>query len=224
VLVEAARDGSLRGYPHIKVLDDLDDLDEVQSDLALGERGQARIVRSLPGRLLSQAAIELRPATVQSAVERYFTESLQRVAFVAHSALTYEGFIDLARALLIECLPGGDRAEFERLRRRADDGSLREALESAPGIGALCEELGLRDVRVEAPRPLRFACRCSLPRAEATLAALPLADLEEMAGTSRPADLHCHMCGKHYAVSPARLAQALAARRGGRPENGHDAS
>jgi molecular chaperone Hsp33 len=224
VLVEAARDGALRGYPHIKVLDDLDDLDDVLSGMALGERGQARIVRSRPGRLLSQAVIELRPATVPSAVERYFAESLQRVAFVVHSALTYDGFIDLARALLIECLPGGDRAEFERLRHRADDGSLREALESAPGIGALCEELGLRDARVEPPRPLRFACRCTMARAAATLAALPLAELEEMAAAGRPADLHCHMCGKHYAVSPAQLAHALAARRGGCRENGLDAS
>lgn len=224
VLVEAARDGSLRGYPRIKVLDDLDDLEDLQSGLALGERGQAQIVRSRPGQLLSRAALDLRPASVQAAVERYFADSLQRVAFVVHSALTYDGFIDLARALLIECLPGGDRSEFERLRRRADDGSLREALEAAPGIGALCEELGLRDVRVEPPRPLRFACRCNLARAEATLAALPLAELEEMAGAGRPADLHCHMCGKHYTVSTARLEQALAARRGERRENGPDAS
>ncbi len=224
VLVEAARDGSLRGYPRIKVIDELDDLDDLRSSLALGERGQARILRSLPERLLAQAALELHPATVQSVVERYFAESLQRVVFVVLSALVYEGFIDMSRALLIECLPGGDRREFERLRRRADDGSLREALESAPGIGALCEEMGLHDVRVETPLPLRFNCRCSQARAEATLAALPLPDLEAMAGTGRPADMHCHMCGKHYAVSPARLKEVLAARRRDHPRKGNDAS
>ncbi|MDD5706258.1 MAG: Hsp33 family molecular chaperone HslO [Kiritimatiellae bacterium] len=212
VLVETARDGGLRGYPHMKVLNELDDQEEVVTAPALGDRAEVQVIRSVPGRIVSYASLEVRPATVAATIERYYADSLQRQVFVALSATTYEGYIDLARALLIECPKDGHRREYDRLRRRADDGSLLEALEAAPGVSALFEELGLRDVRMEMPRPLRFACRCSAARAETTLSALSPEEFEEMAAAGRPAEIHCHMCGKSYTVPAARLAALRAAR------------
>ena len=49
VTVEATRDGALRGYPRIKILNDLDGNEEILSAPALGQSGEAQILRSVPG-------------------------------------------------------------------------------------------------------------------------------------------------------------------------------
>lgn len=213
VLAECAFDGGLRGYTQRKLLDDLDGSEEPASAAAFGESATVSMIRSLPGRILAHAGVDVRPASAQLAVERLFAHSLQRHARVLIVALAYEGSIDLVRGLLVECLPDGDRAAFEALGRRLDDGSALEALEAAPSAAALCEELGLDAPRPAPPRPLRFACRCSPGRAESSLAALSTAELAAMAAGERPADVHCNLCGRHFAVAPARLRSLLTARR-----------
>ena len=207
LLVEAGRDGALRGYTHVKVLNDLDGREEVLAAPALGESGAAQILRSVPGRVISRAGVDLAPPSVQAAVDRYLNHSLQRTAFAVILAAPYEDGVDLARAVLVECLPDGDPHEFARLRSRVEDGSLAEALEMADGARDFCEELGLCSERADPPRPLRFACRCSTERAQAVLTTLKPEELRAMAAAGRPGDIFCHLCGRHYAFSPERLRQ-----------------
>jgi molecular chaperone Hsp33 len=206
-LVEATIDGCLRGYAQTKILNALDGRESIATAEALGESGEAGVVRSLPGRRVSQAAFEVRPASVAGAVQQYFECSLQRPAFVRILAMDYGGNVDLARGLLVERLPDGDRHAFARVRALFDEGAGFDALESAAGLDALAEELGLGPLRTDPPRPLRFGCRCSGPRAESTLRALTDAALDEMVRSGKPATIHCHMCGASYTVSAARLAE-----------------
>lgn len=207
VVAEAARDGALRGYTRVKILNDLDDREEVLSAPALGDAGEAQIMRSLPGRIVSRAGVDVAPPSVKAAVDRYLGHSLQRTAFAVILAIPYDDGVDLARAVLVECPPGGDRREFARLRGCAADGSLAEALEMADGARSFCEELGLPADSLGTPRPLRFACRCSAERAQAALAALQPDELRDMAAGGRPADIYCHMCGRHFAFEAGRLLQ-----------------
>ncbi len=222
VLVEASRDGSLRGYPQIKVMNALDGQEEISSAPAWGDSGKAAFIRSVPGRILAQAAVDVSPASVEGALNRYLNLSLQRQALAILLATEYDGEVDLVRAFFLECLPDGDQAEFNRLRARALDGSLRESLEFADGAAALCADLGLADVICDAPRPLRFACRCSESRALQALAALSAAELREMAGASKAAGITCHLCGRTYPFAPDVLFDLALAnetgRRGGAPD------
>jgi len=125
------------------------------------------------------------------------------------SALAYGGFIDCARGLQFECLPGGNRELFGRLAHFAEDGTLLECLEAAVSLATICETVGLADCVFQAPKPLRFACRCSPERVEGMLSGMPSSDLEAMIREGRPAQIFCHMCGRGYQVATDRLGAIL---------------
>ncbi len=206
ILVEASADGALRGYPHIKVLNHLDDREDLDAAGALGEQAQVQVVRSVPGHILAHGSLEVRPATVRAAVQAYLDQSLQRTAWVQTSALSYGGYLDQSRSVMAECLPDGDQQAFARLRGLFDDGSALEALESASSLAAWADELGMGEVRFEPVRPLRFECRCSQARAEGILAALSVEERAALVAGGQPATIHCHMCGRAYTIAPERMA------------------
>ncbi len=213
VLVEARADGGLRGYTRVKVLNELDACEELEASAALGEWAEVQIVRSVPGKIVSSAAMEVNPASVTKALEVYYRQSLQRHVRVQLSALAYGGFIDGARGLQVECLPDGDVEVFERLSRLADDGTILDCLEGSASLPTVCETLGLADCVFQAPKPLKFACPCSPERVEGMLEAMPSGDLEAMILEARPAQIFCHMCGKGYTVGVDRLKGILKARK-----------
>jgi molecular chaperone Hsp33 len=213
VLVEANADGGLRGYTQVKVMNDLDACEELDVSSALGELAEVQIIRSLPGKILSSASTDVSPASVMKGLEQYYHQSLQRQVMVQISALAYGGFLDGARGLLVECLPDGDKEMFSRLARFFEDGTVLECLEASASLPTLAETLGLTDCVLQAPKPLRFACRCSEERVLGMLAGMPSADLEAMVMENRPAQIFCHMCGKGYQIEVARL-QEILKRRG----------
>ena len=212
VLVEAAADGGLRGYTQVKVMNDLDACEELDASAALGEFAEVQVVRSVSGKVLASGATDVSPASVIRGIEQYFRNSLQRHVLVQISALAYGGFIDGARGLLIECLPDCNRERFSRLARFAEDGTVLECLEAAASLATICETVGLTDCVFQAPRPLRFACRCSPERVEGMLAAMSSEDLKAMISENRPAQVFCHMCGKGYQVGTDRLLAMIQAR------------
>ena len=212
LLVEASADGGLRGYTRVKVINDLDACEELDASSALGDAGEVQVVRSLPGKVLSSGVAEVSPASVVRGLEQYYRTSLQRHVVVQISALAYGGFIDGARGVLFECLPDGNRERFGRLAQLAEDGTVLECLEASASLATLCETVGLTDCVPQAPKPLRFACRCTPERVESMLAGLSSEDLDAMAREERPAQIYCHMCGKGYRVDPERLRAILRSR------------
>jgi molecular chaperone Hsp33 len=214
LLVEADADGSLRGYTHVKVMNELDECEELDLSCALGDQGEIQIIRSLPGKILASGMAAVSPASVIKGLEQYYQHSLQRRVLVQVSALAYGGFIDGSRGLLVECLPDSDRDTFERIARYFEDGTVQESLEAAASPQTLCSTLGLDDCVFQPAKPLRFACRCTAERVDAMLIAMPSADLEELVREDRPARIFCHMCGKGYEVPVERLQQILDERGG----------
>ena len=205
VLVEASADGGLRGYTQVKVMNELDACEELDASAALGEFAEVQVVRSVSGKVLSSGSTDVSPASVIRGIEQYFRNSLQRQVVVQISALAYGGFIDGARGLLIECLPDGNRERFSRLAHFTEDGTVLECLEASASLATICETVGLTDCVFQAPKPLRFACRCSPERVESMLAAMSPEELKEMIREDRPAQIFCHMCGKGYRVGTDRL-------------------
>lgn len=215
LLVEADYKGDLRGYTHVKIMDDLDRRDDPDDNETLGDRATVQIIRSVPGHLVGQASFDVQPATVCGALECYFRQSLQRHVAVELSALTYGGFVDLARGFQVECLPDGNHAEFERVAALVADGTVMESLESCGSLVSVCQTLGLTDVAPEAPRPLRFACRCSRKRVESLLASLTIQELDAMVREGKPASVLCHMCGAGYTIPVSHLESIARARHTG---------
>ncbi|MFZ4397568.1 MAG: Hsp33 family molecular chaperone HslO [Kiritimatiellia bacterium] len=215
VLVEMAQDGSLRGYPSRKVINELDDREEMDSSDAFGDHAEVQIIRSVPGHILAHASLETRPASVRHAVEKYFEQSLQRAVAAQIVAVAYGGRLEMARGLLALGLPDADRAGFERLAVLFEDDTVAQELESCGALGELGETLGFSDLQFEASRPLRFACRCSRDRVLDMLVALSIPELADMAKQDKPTSIYCHMCGKGYDVPVEDLVTMLAKRKKG---------
>lgn len=212
VLVEARSDGGLRGYTQVKVMNDLDACEDLNASIALGNWAEVQVVRSIPGKILSSASVEISPALVTHAIEAYYRQSAQKQVWVQVSALAYGGFIDSARGVLFDCLPDGNSARFEQIGRWAADGTLQECLDAGASMATLCETVGLDACTLEPPRPLRFFCSCSVDRVEGMLQAMSSEDLEAMIREGAPARIFCHMCGQSYTVAVDRLQAILSAR------------
>lgn len=209
VLVENAADGSLRGYTHTKVMNDLDEAEELDTSVALGDLAEVQVIRSTSGKILSSASIDIHPASVSAAVEAFYRQSLQRQVAIQTHAQSYGEFIEAARGVMVECLPDGDQAVFSRIRALFEDMTVLECLESAASLETVCETLGLTDCYFFDPKPLRFGCRCSTERIQGMLAGLPTADLSEMAAKNEPLQIYCHMCGKGYRIEHAFIQDVL---------------
>ena len=213
LLVEASTEGGLRGYTQAKVMNELDAAEELDTSAAMGDQAEVQVIRSTPGKILSSASIDVSPASVSRSVEAYFKQSLQRQVWVQTSALAYGAFIDSARGLLIECLPDGDVATFQRIEELFTDGTILECLDAASSLETICSTLGLDDCTIEEVYPLRFACRCSVDRVQGMLSGLPTEDLQAVLEKAEPVQIFCHMCGKGYRVEPDFVRQVLEARR-----------
>jgi molecular chaperone Hsp33 len=217
LLVEASTEGGLRGYTQVKVMNELDAAEELDTSSAMGEMAEVQIIRSTPGKILSSASIDVSPASVSRSVEAYYKQSLQRQVWVQTSALAYGAFIDSARGLLVECLPDGDRTTFQRIEELFADGTVLDCLDAAASLETICETLGLEDCTVEEVFPLRFACRCSADRVQGMLSGLPTEDLLSVLEKAEPIQIFCHMCGKGYRVEPDFVREVIEARK---KENG----
>lgn len=215
VLAEASADGSLRGYTQVKILNDFDEREEVESIEALGERGRAQIIRSLPGKLVSQASVESSPPCVADLLSQYFNLSLQTPTSLSVCAVSYDGYLGLARGVMAQCMPDGDWSRYQQIQRLFADGTMGENLEGAPSLCALADLFDLPELEVQVPRKLFFGCRCSAERAESTLSTLSLDDLLEMRSSDKPQQIYCHMCGEGYPVLLETLNRTIAARAAG---------
>jgi molecular chaperone Hsp33 len=213
LLVETSTEGCLRGYTQVKVMNDLDAAEELDTSAAMGDQAEVQVIRSTPGKILSSASLDVSPASVSRSVEAYYKQSLQRQVWVQTSALAYGAFIDSARGLLVECLPDGDAVTFRRMEELFTDGTILECLDAASSLETICSTLGLDDCTIEEVYPLRFACRCSVDRVQGMLSGLPTEELQSVLEKAEPVQIFCHMCGKGYRVEPDFVRQVLEARR-----------
>jgi molecular chaperone Hsp33 len=213
LLVETCTEGGLRGYTQVKVMNDLDAAEELDTSAAMGDQAEVQVIRSTPGKILASASMDVTPASVSRSVEAYYKQSLQRQVLVQTSALAYGAFIDSARGLLVECLPDGDLATFRRIEELFTDGTILECLDAAASLETICSTLGLDDCTIEEVVPLRFACRCSVDRVQGMLSGLPTEDLQAVLEKAEPVQIFCHMCGKGFRVEPDFVRQVLEVRR-----------
>lgn len=209
VLVELTAAGDLRGYTHRKVINELDDRDELQLLDVVGSHGSAQVIRSLPGRIISQATLEVVPPTARQALEQYFNVSMQTPTRVATYAETDDGYLSLARGLTVECMPDGDWEKYRELQALFEDGSVVARLAVAPSLERMQSLLALPGLRIDEPQNLQFGCRCGQARVEEMVAGLGASELADMAALNKDQSIVCHMCGDTYTVKLERIRQFL---------------
>ncbi len=215
LLVENTVDGGLRGYTHNKVLNALDAREVITKGDALGELAQMTVIRSIPGKTLSSATIDVHPASIRQGLHEYFNKSLQRRAEVEIAAESTVAGVTFAKACLLELLPDGDANAFKKIARAMHSGALRPALSSAGNLAELCRVLDAGEYKLNQGQPLQFKCRCSIERVESMVNGLPDEDIKDMLKSSQDNQIICHMCGTGYRVGKSMLWSVLERR-------GHD--
>jgi molecular chaperone Hsp33 len=200
-LVEASVTGNLRGYTQVKVLNALDGQQPVVAEKALGEKGEVFIIRSLPGKVVSQAHLHVRPASVEQAMKQYFNHSLQVQTLLAVSAGVDEQGLNHARAVAVQCMPDSDLEVFKSMREFFAIGDARRRLVDLKQPQDCAAWPGLETLEINEERPLQFGCPCSLERVEQSLAALDQAELRKMLEDDKPQQVYCHMCGQAYTIT-----------------------
>ena len=224
-------DGAMRGYAGF----DEDAIAGIDADSATGDArasyatGDARLfgaghmaftVDRGHARDRYQGLVAIEGATLASNVRAYLSRSVQMRADIQVAALPRADNAGAWRAgaLLVEQLPGpdgpiadDDHAERWRrgraLARRLVRADLADPLAlPAAVIGPLFRA---HDVRLHAPRPLRFECRCSPERADTVLQWIPPGERAELVEDGR-IEVTCDYCNRRYIFAPdgARLADA----------------
>ena len=207
ILVESSFDGALRGFTAKKILNDFDAVPEPDMQAVFGKMGEFRVMRSVPGRIISQSGLQLPNPRPEEALSIYYNTGLQRQATVAIDAIPGNDGPDLVRGFLLELMPDGDKDVYQGIRAQLRGDAFSDSLEGAHGVTSLCEELGLteNDLVLDLPRPLRFGCRCTRERARETLQTISTDELRTMAKSGNTTDIYCHMCGKCYSFTPEDL-------------------
>ena len=176
--VECTAQGTLRGYTEKKILDEFDIAAKFDDEKIIG-REQIQIVKTIPGKIISQA--------VSSNLQNYLTASLQRKARIfLQAAVDSEAKVRIARGVLIEAMPD---SKFDVGTVELDNISVSPR--------TILARLGMKGAEKRETKALSFACRCSPERATAMLAAL---STEERAGLPPSVDITCHMCGRTWTI------------------------
>lgn len=215
VLVENAFGGGLRGYTHNKVLNTLDVREKITDEDALGELAQMTVIRSVPGKVISSATLDVHPASVKKGLYEYLNRSLQRNAQVEIAVESTVAGVTYSKAFMAELMPDGNSQAFDELSTKFADGSVLQALTHAHDLTELCSLLGIKEYKLNEPQPLQFKCRCSTGRVEAMMADLPDEDIKDMLKSSQENQIICHMCGTGYQIRKSTLWNVLEKR-------GHD--
>jgi molecular chaperone Hsp33 len=151
-----------------------------------------------------QGIVEVSESSLAASLEHYFSRSAQvpsHIMLVAND--------EMAGGLLLQQLPGEhiDEDDWNRLHILAGTLSCKDFADGGglPLIGRLFAE---DDVRVYAPRPVRFRCRCTARKTEDVLKMLGEAEAREVLREQGRIEVVCEYCGRqrHFdAVDVERL-------------------
>lgn len=209
LLVEASRNGALRGYTNEKTLDAFDGDPTATSADVLGAHGTMGVVQSTGDRVIYQGTVEVDPPDLRTALARYCNLSLQRPSAVAiHVRGGFEG-VEMARALWMEKMPDGDTEAFIRVLEAFEDGRVEGALAKDEPLATWSELFGLPSLEPRETRPLRFGCSCNREKIIKVLGSLPPEELREIVEAGETQQVTCHFCGETYAVPPEGVAEIL---------------
>jgi molecular chaperone Hsp33 len=177
-----------------------------------GEASAARLAITLDPRgagRLYQGIVALEGQSVAASIEHYLATSEQ---LPSRLVLAMQG--TSAAGLLLQRLPGstrGDEATWNRVTATLDRAEALLADDTEP-TAVLRTLFAHDDVRVLPVRPARFACKCSLERAQNALRIAGSGEVEAALAEAGVVEVTCEYCGRRYTFDPDH-ARALFAPR-----------
>lgn len=175
-----------------------------------GTPGAARLVITLDPREgnLYQGIVALTGDSIAASIEHYLDTSEQ-----LQSRLVLAVDDGAASGLLLQRLPGStddDAALWTRAVARLPAAAATLAHAGNDALAFLGGAFPEDDVRVFAPRPARFRCKCSRERAQNALRIAGLAEVEAALAAEGQVEVTCEYCGRRYLFAPAEAVALFA--------------
>mgnify|MGYP001765017938 FL=1 len=152
-----------------------------------------------------QGIVPLDAPRLAGCLEHYFTQSEQLPTSIL---LACDG--EHAAGLLLQALPGSATAVDDQAARWEHLHQLACTVSDAELLGEAFETLLFHlfheeRVRVQAPEPVRFGCRCSASRAGATLQSLGEPEARAILAEQGTILIHCEFCQQEYRFDAAAI-------------------
>ncbi len=208
-LVDASRQGNLRGYTTIKILNDFDGTDSTPLKDVLGDAGALTLIHSNSRRVLSQYQMACNPMNLRHGLARYFNEVRQQPTAIEISATSRDHYLHRAVGLRMSRVPEGLSEDFIPLLERFNDKTIQKALAQAVDISIMSQLLGLEDMIIVERRPLAARCTCSREKVVYSISCLPIEDLEEIIAKKERPEVTCHFCSQSYTLESEEVARIL---------------
>lgn len=208
ILVDASTDGTVRGYVGDAGLD-LPPKADGALDVggAVGREGTLTVTYDLGLRPYT-GTVALVSGELAEDLTAYLAHSEQIPSALSLGVFIEQGRVASAGGLLVQLLPGAGDEIAERVE--AAMGALppwSQLVKEGLSLQAILERAldGFSVTPLGEPAPLRFACPCSMARAEGILSMLGVDDLRRLQADEGQAEVRCHFCSERYEVSGDRL-------------------
>lgn len=208
-LVDASREGDLRGYTYKKILNEFDVSDSTPLEKVLGEAGAITLIHSNRTKVISQQQIPCNPLNLRFGLARYFNDLQQKPTAIEISAITRNHSLHRAAGLRMTRMPEGHSEDFVPMLERFNDRTIQKALDQEVDIETVGALLGLDDFVVIERRPLSANCTCSREKVIYSISCLPIEDLEEIIAANESPEVLCHFCSNAYVIKTEEVARLL---------------
>ena len=213
LLVDADAEGNVRGLVRSTSVNfALYDADgRFSTRPALGRTGYISVLRDQGAGKLFRGLVELGDGDLSQGVERYFASSEQTDTAVQLEVLSLpDEPLTIVAGLVLQTLPGGDRALLDKLRYQLRDGRLASAMRVAHGAQELITDvLGSTPFELRATEDVRFACRCSRERVARAIATMGPGEIADMIIKDKKCEATCEFCGERYHFDESELRAIL---------------
>lgn len=171
--------------------------------------GKLHVVRAEGDGVFHQGTVNLFAGECDLDIEYFFEKSDQvPTALACEVLIDDEDRLEVAGGLIVQALPNADLDRLNTIREHLHSSAAVEAVRAHAGDAAGLLAALLPDaVILEAPRTVRWKCRCSKERVISALSMLHPSELASMCDEPDPQKITCDMCSHVYEVPPGEIEQ-----------------
>lgn len=200
VIIEAAHDGSIRGYTDVKLLDEVDGKANVQESEVLGKVGTLNVISSNERGIIYSGQVSISPPNIRTAAARYLNQSEQVPTAIEIYSRMHDFRIEKMTGLMVQKLPEADTIKFVHILEKFEDRSVKKLLSRSEGMEGFAELFEIDDIELLEEKEIKFGCRCSYKKSLTVMKSLEAVELEEIIKKKEPQQVICHFCGETYKI------------------------
>lgn len=208
-VADASREGNLRGYTQMKILNDFDEKPDTKISDVLGKAGQFTVIRSNSRMMLENEQLRCDPFNFNFALARYYNDRKRQPTAVEIVSKCHNFNIERAVGLKMSRMNEGISEDFVPLLEKFNDHSIEKALSLNVDIKTLANTLGLEDLQIIESRPLTAKCTCSREKVLYSVSCLPAEELQEILEKHEEPEVTCHFCSTTYHVTAPEVVAML---------------